>query len=270
MPITPNSTQQQAQAENVNERAGAVTAPRKYLDAVRAVLDHLETTQLPAVEAAADLVVQALQNKGAVFCWDIGHGIQQDFIDRAGGLAAIKPFHFAFNMADSLPEVLKNRPRSESVELELEAIRLAVRAGNLRAGDVLLLGSVSGRNARPVELALACRECGVKVIGFTSMAYTAKVESVHSSGKKLCDAVDVAIDNGAPYGDAAVEIPGLDRSALPVSGVGMSVAGWMIWGRVIEKMAAAGDPPTVFMSLNRERGKEIYDQSIATYQERGY
>lgn len=253
-----------------DQSSGEVAAPVRYLNAVRSVFDHLETTQLPAVEAAADLVVHALRNGGAVFCWEIGHGVQQDFIDRAGGLAAIKPFHFSFTAPDSLPDCLKNRPRAEPVDAELEAIRLAVRAGNLRAGDVLVLGSVSGRNSRPVELALACREHGVKVVGFTSMAYTAKVESVHPSGKKLCDVVDVAIDNGAPYGDAAVEIAGLDRSALPVSGVGMSVAGWMIWGRVIEKMASAGDPPTVFMSLNRAGGKEIYDQSIATYQKRGY
>lgn len=262
MPMKPNVLREQS--------SGEIAAPVNYLNAVRSVLDHLEATQLPAVEAAADLVVNALRNGGAVFCWEIGHGVQQDFIDRAGGLAAIKPFHFSFAVPDSLPQCLKTRPRPEPVDCELEAIRLAVRVGNLRTGDVLVLGSVSGRNSRPVELALACREYGVKVVGFTSMAYTAEVESVHPSGKKLCDVVDVVIDNGAPYGDAAVEIAGLDRSALPVSGVGMSVAGWMIWGRVIEKMAAAGDPPTVFMSLNRAGGKEIYDRSIATYQERGY
>jgi uncharacterized phosphosugar-binding protein len=270
MPLTSKSSPQPNTPARLNDRSGKITAPLLYLDAVRSVLDHLESTQLPAVETAAELVVHALRNKGAVYCWEIGHGIQHDFTDRAGGLAAIKPFTFSFNVPDPLPDCLKKRPRADSFDHELETIRMAVRAGNLRAGDVLLLGSVSGRNSRPVELALACRECGVKVIGFTSMAYTAKVESVHPSGKKLCDVADVVIDNGAPYGDAAVEIAGLDRSALPVSGVGMAVAGWMIWGRVIETMAAAGDPPTVFMSLNREGGKEIYAESVAMYQSRGY
>lgn len=269
--MTPKSNQQQGiQSEEPSDRRGDVSAPIKYLHAIRTVLNHLEKTQLPAVEAAADLVIHALRNSGAVFCWEIGHGIQHDFTDRAGGLAAIKSFTFSFNLPDSLPDCLKKRPRPEPFDLELQTIRTAVRGGNLRPGDVLLLGSVSGRNFRPVELARTCREYGVKVIGFTSMAYTAQVESVHPSGKKLCDVVDVVIDNGAPYGDAAVEIAGLDRAALPVSGVGMAVAGWMIWGRVIEKMAAAGDPPTVFMSLNRARGKELYDQSVATYQARGY
>lgn len=270
MPITPKEDQERPDREDRGEPSGESTGAMKYLEAVRAVLAHLEESQLPAVDAATDLVVHALRNRGAVYCWEIGHGIQHDFTDRAGGLAAIKPFTFSFSVPDSLPECLQKRPRPEPFDQELEAIRLAVRAGNLHAGDVLLLGSVSGRNSRPVELALACRAQGVKVIGFTSMAYTAKVDSVHPSGKKLCDVVDVVIDNGAPYGDAAVEIAGLDRPALPVSGVGMAVAGWMIWGRVIEKMAAGGDPPTVFMSLNRAGGKETYEQSVATYRSRGY
>lgn len=249
---------------------GGAVAPLKYLAAVRAILDHLEKTQMDAVEAAADLVVRAMRNKGAVYCADIGHGIQGDFIDRAGGLAAIKPFRFELCLPDPLPDCLKDRPGAEPVERDIETVRLAVRAGNLRAGDVLFLGSVSGRNRQPVELALACREKGVKIVGLTSMAYTSRVESIHPSGKKLCDVADVVIDNGAPYGDAAVEIEGLDRRALPVSGVAMSVAGWLVWGRAIEKMTATGDPPTVFLSLNHPDGKAAYEKSITTYSKKGY
>lgn len=264
---TPSNSGEPKTADQLSSKT---SAPLKYLHAVRTVLDHLETTQLPAIEEAADLVVHALRNQGAIFCWEIGHGIQHDFINRAGGLAAVHPFTFNFESPNPLPDVLKQRPQAETIDQEVEAVRLAVKSGALRAGDVLVLGSVSGKSAKPVELTLACREHGVKVIGFTSMVYTAKVESAHPSGKKLCDVVDVVIDNGAPYGDAAVEISGLDRNALPVSGVGMSVAGWMIWGRAIEKMASAGDPPTVFMSFNRARGREIYDISLAEYKTRGY
>ncbi len=263
----------QPDSQNADDTAaspGPRPAPLKYLDAVRGILDHLESTQLEAVEAAADLVVHALRNRGVLYCAEIGHGVQQDFSNRAGGLAALNTFTFSFNLPDKVADCLKDRPRPEPVEQDLETIRLAVRTGNLRAGDVLFLGSVSGRNRKPVELALACREQGVKVVGLTSLAYTAKVESVHPSGKKLCDVVDVVIDNGAPYGDAAVDIAGLDRRALPVSGVAMDVAGWMVWGRVIEKMAAEGDPPTVFMSVNRKDGMDAYKASLKQYQDRVY
>jgi uncharacterized phosphosugar-binding protein len=81
---------------------------------------------------------------------------------------------------------------------------------------------------------------------------------------------DVVIDNGAPYGDAAVAVPGYEEKMLPVSGVAMIVAGWMIWGRVMEQMAAAGTPPSVYISINREEGRAWHDRSQAEYHRRGY
>ena len=238
-------------------------ASLKYLDAVRGILDHYEQTQLAAIDQAAELIVQAITNNGAVFCAEIGHSNQNDFLNRAGGLAAVQSFSFGCHVHDQLAECLKKRPQPESLERDLETTRFAVRVSNLRAGDVLMLGSVSGKNRHPVELAMACREKGVKVIGFTSLEYTANVESLHPSGKKLCDVVDVVIDNGAPYGDAAVEIPGIDTKVLPVSGASMVIG-------VMEKMAAAGNPPSVFMSLNREGGQEYYNKSREQYNSRGY
>ena len=247
-----------------------MTTAIAYLQAVRGILDHLERTQLPAVDRAADLVIAALTHGGTVRCAGIGHSNEADFINRAGGLAAVQPFTFGFNLNDPVAEALKDRPRPEPCERDLETIRFAVHASNLRAGDVLLLGSVSGRNRAPVELARACRDRGVKVVGFTSLDYTARVTSFHPSGQKLCDVCDVVIDNGAPYGDAAVSVPGFSEKMLPVSGVAMIVAGWMLWGRVMERMAAAGNPPSVYISINREDGKEFYDRNRAEYNRRGY
>ena len=239
---------------------------QKYLKAVRDVLTHLEQTQLPAIERAADLVVHALTHRGVVYCTEIGHGIQGDFVHRAGGLAAVQHFSYKLDLTEKSPQCF-NR---QAPDRDLETIRFAVQTSNLRAGDVLLLGSVSGKNRGPVELALACRAKGVKTIGLTSVAYSRQVESLHPSGKKLSEVVDVAIDNGAPYGDAAVEIPGYAHKLLPVSGVSCAVIGHMLWGRVMEKMAATGTPATVFQSLNRPTGVEDLKKAEQQYNERGY
>lgn len=244
--------------------------PIAYLDAVRGILDHLQNTQLDNIDAAADLIIQALTHGGAIFAAEIGHSNQRDFLNRAGGLAAIHEFSFNCTINDEVADCLKKRPRAEEFDRGLETIRFAVKASNLRAGDVMMVGSVSGKSIYPVQLALACHEIGVKVIGFTSLEYTARVTSLHPSGKKLVDVADVVIDNGAPYGDAAVKVPGIDVDVLPVSGVAMIVAGWCIFGRVMEKMAAAGDPPSVFMSLNRAEGPAYYDASKKRFQKRGY
>ncbi len=246
------------------------SAPLAYLSAIRSILDHLEKTQLPQIDRAADLVIHALTHKGAVWCAEIGHSTQNDFINRAGGLAAVQSFAQGFTVSETISDALKDRSRGENVERDLETIRHAIRVSQLRAGDVLLVGSVSGKNRAPVELALACRAIGMKIVGFTSLTYTAKVESLHPSKKKLCDVVDVAIDNGAPHGDAAVEIAGIEHKVLPVSGVAMDVAGWMLWARVMEKMSDAGNPPTTFQSINRAGGKAAYDKALAQYNQRGY
>ncbi len=244
--------------------------PKKYLEQVRIILDHLEQTQLPAVEKAADLIIKALTGKGCVFCHEIGHGGQGDFLGRAGGLLAVQKFSFNLDISDKVPQCYTPRPRAEPFERDLETIRFAVKASNLRAGDVLLVASVSGRNRTPVELALACRKQGVKTIGFTAMKYSAATPSLHPSGKKLHEAVDVVVDIGAPLGDAAVDIPGFEVKLMPVSGVAMDAAGWMIFGRVMEKMAAAGVPPTVYMSVNRQGGEEDGRKKTAQYEERGF
>jgi len=241
-----------------------------YLQAVREILDHIESTQAEAIDCAAGLVAHALTHGSIVYCYEIGHANQHDFLNRAGGLAAVQPFSFSFTVNDPTPECLKERPGGRPAERDLEAARLAVASSNMREGDVLMLGSVSGKNRIPVEVALACREIGVKVIAITSLTYTAKVESLHPSGMKLCDVGDVVIDNGAPYGDAACEIAGLEIPALPVSGVAALVIGWMIWEKTMEKMIAAGMPPTVLLSVNREGGPEFCQKMREQYEKRGY
>jgi uncharacterized phosphosugar-binding protein len=246
------------------------TASTLYLRAARQVLEHLEQTQLSNVEAAADLVIQALNHGGTVNCSEVGHGIQWDFMNRAGGLFAVQPFSFSISVNNPVPECRKAKPLPEAGERDLEQIRFAVRQAGLRAGDVMIVSSVSGRNRGPVELALACREQGVRTIGLTSLAYTAKVKSLHPSGKRLFEVCDVVIDNGAPYGDAAVQVPGIEHKAVPVSGLGMLVSGWMIWSRVMEKMAAAGNAPSVYISHNREGGPAFNEAMKAQYQKRGY
>jgi uncharacterized phosphosugar-binding protein len=241
-----------------------------YIEAVRRVLDHLEGTQAEPTSQAADLVIRALRGGGAVFCSEVGHGIQGDFLNRAGGLAALQALSFGMSVTDPVAACLSDRPRPGPVQRDIELVRLAVGTGNLRRGDVVVIGSVSGRNLRPVELALSCGDAGIATIGLTSMAYTANVVSLHPSGKRLCDAVDVVVDIGAPYGDAAVDIAGMEVTVLPVSGVGFAVAGWMIWEQVISRMASEGDPPTVFMSVNREGGQAYYEEARRRYNERGY
>lgn len=246
--------------------------PLDYLSAVRGVADHLEQSQLPAIEAAANAIVEGLRQGGVVYCSHVGHGIEGDFVNRAGGLIAVQRFSHGLHLNQPVPKCRRKAEKAAGAQPDraIEGIRAAVGASSLGPADAILVGSVSGRNTTPVELALACRERGVTVIALTSMAYTAKVESVHPSGKKLCEAANIVVDIGAPYGDAAVEVAGYDIKLMPVSGVAAAAAGWMIFGAVLEKMAAGGTPASVLLSANRDGGPEYNRTSHERYDEQGY
>lgn len=242
----------------------------RYAEAARGLIDRLESTQGENISRAAQAIAQALTHGGAFWLYAIGHGGELELSNRAGGLMAARVFSFHCNVSSPIAECLRNRPRPEPVDADLEQVRLAVRTSEMRAGDVLMTASVSGRNRVPIELALACRERGMTVIALTSLEYTAAVESLHPSGKKLCEVADIVVDNCAPLGDAGVEVDYYPHKVLPLSGLAHTVLGWMICGEVMEKMQAAGAPAHVYMSHNRPGGPEYNEAARQEYERTGY
>jgi len=234
-------------------------------------LDTLAKSETPAVEEAAQLVWKTLQDGGAIWLAEIGHSLQKDFLGRAGGLAALR--HFAWNLTldQTMSDAFASRVKENEEKRALAATRLAVESGNMRAGDVLVLGSVSGKNSMPVELALSARALGAKVIAFTSMTYTRDVESVHPSGKRLFECADIVLDLHTPYGDCAMPIAGYDHLLVPFSGFSAIVLGWMLWSRVMELGGEMpGEAPVTYMSVNRDGGREAVDAAKKIFNTRGY
>lgn len=242
----------------------------RYAEVARETLERVAQTQLGAIRRAGEAVARALANGGVFWLYRLGHGGEQDLLHRAGGLVAARPFGFSLEVSSRPPKARRGRPGGECVEADLEAVRLAVRASEMRGGDVLLLSSVSGRNRVPVELAREARRLGVTVVGVTSREYTAQVESAHPSGEKLCDVADIVIDNCAPFGDACIEVEGYEHKALPISGLAHLLIAWMICGEAIERMAAMGKRPHVYQSVNRPGGGEYNERAERECDRLGY
>jgi uncharacterized phosphosugar-binding protein len=240
-----------------------------YAQAARELIDRLEATQAENISRAAQAIAHALTHGGAFWLYAIGHGGEQELCNRAGGLLAARIFSFQCAVNSPVADCLRDRPRGQALEADLEQVRLAVRTSEMRAGDVLLTASVSGRNRLPIELALACRDLGMTVIALTSLEYTAAVESLHPSGKKLGEVAAIVVDNGAPLGDAAVTVDYYPHKILPLSGLAHTLLGWMICGEAIEKMQSAGAPAHVYMSHNRPGGPEYNEAALAEYNRTG-
>ncbi len=242
----------------------------RFLSKIREIIDRIEHTQAEQIDAAAEVVATALTSGHGFFISSIGHGNDGDLLGRAGGLMALKSFGFSFNVNSPVGESLRDRPRPGSFDAEYETVRLAVKASQLRAGDCLIVGSVSGRNAGPISLALAAQEIGVTVIALTSLEYTHQVKSLHPTGKRLCEVADIVIDNCVPFGDACLEVEGLPVKAFPLSGIAATTICWMLCALVVEKLLQRGLQPHIYMSANREGGPQFNQEQEAEYDRLGY
>ena len=193
--------------------------------------------------------------------------MSHELINRAGGLAAFVPFRIELVVDD--PHPVREVDAAEAAATIPELVTAALASSRTRPGDVLVVGSVSGTAPLPVELCRQARDRGLVTIAVTSIAYSTALEPRHPSGRRLAEVAAIVIDNGAPYGDAALALDGVDHPCCPFSGVGAVAALWAVVARTVEILAADDLAPTVFASINRPDGPELLDEARARYRELG-
>ena len=239
----------------------------RYFDALEDRLAAIRAQVGPLHEAAM-LCADSLARGGALHIFDSGHMVSSELVHRAGGLAAYSPLSFGLNVSN--PVKTRADAAMPDNALSFCYIEHVLLTNQLRPGDVLFVGSVSGKTANVVELALQAKAHGLKVIALTALAYSAKLESEHPSGKRLFEVADLALDNHAPYGDAMLAVDGLDYPICPASGLGAATVLWAVTAGIVEEMLARGLKPTVYPSVNRPDGRELLSQVEAEALRRGY
>jgi uncharacterized phosphosugar-binding protein len=243
---------------------------KRYLDRVRQMLDEIEQTQMEKIEQAAQMIAESLAGGGAFFITQIGHGTMPELLHRGGGLVCLRGFHPTWTVPGDVAQVHKGRLRDEEINPTDEMMLAAVKASELRPGDCVLVGSVSGRTSWAVSLSLALKACGATVIALVALDYAAQVQSAHPSGKLLNDVADLVIDMRVPFGDGSLDVEGLQTPALPLSGVSQATICWMVCGEVIDAMLAKGLTPGVYMSANKEGGPEFNKIQQEQFDKVGY
>lgn len=240
----------------------------KYFELLKAQIDEIAAHPEP-IHKAAELCAETLARGGVIHVFDSGHLVSHELINRAGGLVAFSRLAFNLNVTNPVKTRAESTP-SEGSPLSYGYIEHIFDTDQLRAGDVLFVGSVSGKSANVVELALQARAHGLTVIATTAMAYSPKLVSQHPSGKHLYEAADLVLDNYAPYGDAMLPVEGLDYSICPASGIGAVVTLWAVVAGIVEEMLGRGLKPTVFPSVNRPDGRALVSQVEAEALRKGY
>lgn len=238
----------------------------RYFETLQAKIAEI-AAQSEQVHRAAQLCADALGRGSVIHIFDSGHMVASELINRAGGLVAMSQLAFSLNVVNP---VKARSARPDGDALSFGYIQHVFESNQLRKGDVLFVGSVSGKTANVIELALQARTHGLTVIALTSMAYSSALTSDHPSGQRLYEAADLVLDNGAPYGDGMLTVAGLDYPFCPASGMGAAAVMWAVVAGIIEEMISRGLTPTVFPSVNQPNGKALVSQAEADALRKGY
>jgi len=239
---------------------------REYINQLKSQLDALSSEEMPVIEIAASLLVDAIIHDHSIFAFGCTHSSLpvQDLVYRAGGLMLINPIYApALTSMDARPPTL-----STSLE-RINGFATAILDNTpIRTGDVLIVVSVAGRNHVPIEMAQIARERGLKVIVVTSRAYSDHVLSRHPSGKRLHEFADVILDDKVVKGDAILSAEGAPQKFCPTSGVINTALLQTLVAVTIEKLLEQGFTPPIYRAANIEGGDEWNRKLIEQYKSR--
>ncbi|MBN3928868.1 SIS domain-containing protein [Streptomyces verrucosisporus] len=247
------------------DRAASGPAER-FIDAAVGLLERVREEETGSISAAGTLIADAFTGGGRIFAFGAGHSSlpAQDVVYRAGGLAVLNllPVPGAVGV-DVVPATLGSA--LERVEGLASAV---LGTSPARAGDVLVVISLSGRNALPVEMASRARELGLKVIGVTSVAYASATSPRNPSGTFLKDHCDIVVDSKIAVGDAELTAEGAGAPFAPASTVVAGAIMQAVVASAVGTLAARGVTPPLLRSGNVDGGHEWNARVMAEHADR--
>lgn len=232
--------------------------------AVRTAIDQVIDGEAAGVAKAADLLYAALQAGGIVQAFGTGHSeaLTKEIAGRAGGLVPTNRI--------SLRDVVLRGGAPLSVlddpffERDHQVVHRLYELAAPDPADAFVIVSNSGINGSIVEMASLVKERGHRLIAITSMRHTSRMKSRHPSGRRLAELADVVLDNGAPYGDAVLPLPG-GGAVCAVSTITSALLVQLVLAEVVRRFLDAGEDPPIYLSANMDGGDEHNQALEARY-----
>jgi uncharacterized phosphosugar-binding protein len=221
---------------------------RDYFARLIAILNRLVDEQGGAIQQAATLVAECLERGGVVHTFGTGHAhlIATEPFYRAGGLAPVNA------ILDDRITFSLGALESTRAERTAGLAEIILQSTIVDGKDVAIVISNSGRNAVPVEMALALKERGVAVIAITNLAQSKASAPRNPAGRRLFEVADIVIDNCVPPGDGVLSIPGVRFPVGPTSTVAGAAAINAIFVQCAIMLAGKGAKVPVLPSANVE------------------
>ncbi|HHY98301.1 MAG TPA: sugar isomerase domain-containing protein [Firmicutes bacterium] len=239
----------------------------RYFDAISELVNKIRQSQKQSIGNVAKKLANIVEQRHVIHIYDSGHMLSSELIGRAGGLMLLTPLRFQFTVDNPAVQREKNVTSSQRL---LGLASLVLDYSCVKEGDALIIGSVSGRQIFPIELAIEAKRRGIYTVGLTSLSYSSRLSSNHPSGKRLFEAVDDVLDNCAPFGDALLAIDGLSGPMCPASGIGAACVAWALCAALTEELISRGLTPHVYKSINMDGGEEANQRELEEYKKLGY
>jgi uncharacterized phosphosugar-binding protein len=238
-----------------------------YARLARSRVDWIIDTQLTAVDAAASIVADTIAAGGILQAFGTGHSriVTLELASRAGGLApvgmlAVKDL-VMFGGRD--PKQILDPTYERESQLAQQIYDLA----SPDPIDTFLIVSNSGINAAIIEMAALARERGHPVLAITAVAHTRSEQARQIGHQHLADLADVVIDNGAPAGDAAIDLGDGIKIGAVSSLTGVLIA-HLLTELICRKLLSMGRTPPVYASANLAGGDAHNARIEQTYRGR--
>jgi uncharacterized phosphosugar-binding protein len=246
-------------------RRPAELSAAAYAALAAQTVTEVAAAQADGVAQAARLLADSVQAGGVLQAFGTGHSeaFAMEIAGRAGGLIptnrlALRDAVAAAGAATD-PESAGKLERDPSLAQHIYDLAL-----DAQPQDVFLIASNSGGNGSIVEFARLVRERGHKLVAVTSMDHTTRIASRHPSGLRLFEVADVVLDNGAPFGDAVLPLPG-GGSACGISSITAALLAQMMVADTLALLLERGVTPPVYLSANIPGGDEHNDELEARY-----
>lgn len=236
-------------------------AAAAYLTELAARTGRLLDDNADAIAASADAIERTAKADGLVYIFGTGHShtLAEEAHYRAGGLALTVPILCATTM------VHEGAVAGTVFERMPGIVAPILARYPIGPNDVLIVVSNSGVNAATVEAAQIGKAIGATVIAITSEIYS---RSAANGRTRLADVADIVLDNGAPPGDAIIDVPGSELRVGPIStSIGAALMN-VVFVEAAVRLQTFGANAPIYLSANMPGAKDVNEALVARYRPR--
>ncbi len=215
------------------------------------------------IDKVATIMVDAIKNDALIHVVGAGGHSQIaafEFFYRAGGLANVSlmiPCGMGLFNANPCLERLSGMGHP------------TMSYYNVKKNDVVLITSLYGMNAATIDMAIAAKERGAKLVALTSVEFSDNTSddfiARHPNKKNLADLADVTINSHTPKDEAIIKIEGISQKVGVASSMSNCFAIQLLNIRICEMCVAEGIAPAIWMSDNLPGGDDANMSYLKKY-----